>query len=553
MRYKVGNTFYGKDWDQGFGHYGIPNMSWGKRRFQNKDGSLTPAGMKRYGVGDGQPNFGRNIQSEMQQRSIGAAISDSIRSKPARQREAYASRFANNSPAKPQYMIGSRPVDSIGKHIQQRKKQYENSPRGQAEAFLNKVGQGVYNTGNAIGQGVNNARQAVGEGVQTFKNKTGITALDNYNRAKANEEDARGRAVTAWENMINGPQENFQENFDKNRKAGYQLDSAAENRRHAEKAYNQSPLGRAEHFVRNAPGEIAEGVKNIPGQIKNIPGQIAQGAQRVGQSVSDALGFDDRERYQNYAGDVPRAKMDYDSEVRNVQRYGAALSDIDKANKEYGENWDRSPMAEGLDSARRSQSDAGRRLKNAMDNARSAKYMYDQTPLGRVENFANQVGQGAQNAWNSAANGIQQFGQNVGNFANQVGQNVGNFANQVGQNVGNFVDQVGYGARQLGGQIDRGLNLGIETGRILDAARGDQWRAQNRYDTARENYVQNTDASYPQRTEAFQNAAQNLVNAQKTLDSWEQQYGGTVIGGVRNAINQGQQILSDLLSRLFGR
>lgn len=29
-------------------HYGIPGMKWGKRRFQNKDGSLTAAGQKRY-------------------------------------------------------------------------------------------------------------------------------------------------------------------------------------------------------------------------------------------------------------------------------------------------------------------------------------------------------------------------------------------------------------------------------------------------------------------------------------------------------------------------
>ena len=33
------------DW---MAHYGIPGMQWGKRRFQNKDGSLTPAGQKRY-------------------------------------------------------------------------------------------------------------------------------------------------------------------------------------------------------------------------------------------------------------------------------------------------------------------------------------------------------------------------------------------------------------------------------------------------------------------------------------------------------------------------
>lgn len=33
-------------------HYGIPNMRWGQRRFQNPDGSLTPAGRERYGSGN---------------------------------------------------------------------------------------------------------------------------------------------------------------------------------------------------------------------------------------------------------------------------------------------------------------------------------------------------------------------------------------------------------------------------------------------------------------------------------------------------------------------
>lgn len=33
-------------------HYGVRGMKWGVRRYQNKDGSLTPAGRKRY-AGDG--------------------------------------------------------------------------------------------------------------------------------------------------------------------------------------------------------------------------------------------------------------------------------------------------------------------------------------------------------------------------------------------------------------------------------------------------------------------------------------------------------------------
>lgn len=36
-------------------HYGIKGMKWGVRRFQNKDGSLKPAGANRYSNADGSP------------------------------------------------------------------------------------------------------------------------------------------------------------------------------------------------------------------------------------------------------------------------------------------------------------------------------------------------------------------------------------------------------------------------------------------------------------------------------------------------------------------
>lgn len=46
-------------------HWGIKNMKWGIRRFQNKDGSLTPEGGKRYNGSDYQPR-----------KSLGQKISD---------------------------------------------------------------------------------------------------------------------------------------------------------------------------------------------------------------------------------------------------------------------------------------------------------------------------------------------------------------------------------------------------------------------------------------------------------------------------------------------
>lgn len=40
-------------------HHGIKGQKWGRRRYQNPDGSLTPAGQKRYGDDDGADARGR--------------------------------------------------------------------------------------------------------------------------------------------------------------------------------------------------------------------------------------------------------------------------------------------------------------------------------------------------------------------------------------------------------------------------------------------------------------------------------------------------------------
>ena len=46
-------------------HYGKPGMKWGKRQYQNKDGSLTPLGRLHYGVGTGKKS--RKIQNKKTQ------------------------------------------------------------------------------------------------------------------------------------------------------------------------------------------------------------------------------------------------------------------------------------------------------------------------------------------------------------------------------------------------------------------------------------------------------------------------------------------------------
>ena len=44
-------------------HWGIKGMKWGVRRYQNKDGTLTPAGKKRYADDGGSDNAQKQTQS----------------------------------------------------------------------------------------------------------------------------------------------------------------------------------------------------------------------------------------------------------------------------------------------------------------------------------------------------------------------------------------------------------------------------------------------------------------------------------------------------------
>ena len=49
-------------------HYGVPKMEWGKRRWQNKDGSLTPEGRIHYGIGQKRDKGSSEDNAEQRRR-----------------------------------------------------------------------------------------------------------------------------------------------------------------------------------------------------------------------------------------------------------------------------------------------------------------------------------------------------------------------------------------------------------------------------------------------------------------------------------------------------
>lgn len=64
-------------------HWGIKGMKWGVRRYQNKDGSLTDAGKKRYAEDgrdeDGQEQQAQNSSSKTRRQSISDLSDDELR------------------------------------------------------------------------------------------------------------------------------------------------------------------------------------------------------------------------------------------------------------------------------------------------------------------------------------------------------------------------------------------------------------------------------------------------------------------------------------------
>lgn len=97
-------------------HHGIKGQRWGVRRFQNEDGSLTPAGEKRYGDGDAYKQAKKDYKSAVKaQRKAGnkAIGIDGLKRYTEAEKNA-TDAYVNREKAKAEYKNAKQKTDDKG-------------------------------------------------------------------------------------------------------------------------------------------------------------------------------------------------------------------------------------------------------------------------------------------------------------------------------------------------------------------------------------------------------------------------------------------------------
>ena len=365
-------TFGRKDQNELY-HYGIKGQSWGKRRFQNEDGSLTSAGRNRYDVG--APLSGINVaktDSGTGSRSGGGSFNKT--SAVNRQTFASSNRTSGGgmtNVARTDSGTGNRvggfsaARNAITASSSQSVKNSTNSGRKAADNLFSRIG-------NAANGAINSAKQWGDQAAQDVAN----TAQNTYNGAR----DLAGQAVDAVK--------------DKAQDVAYDIQSLA-----------NTPEARN---IANGVNSAIDRAKELGGQVSGAAQNAYNGARNAANQVGDWVG--DRAR------DVGNAA---------VNAYKDANNFVDK---NITGNSDRS-LARSLnmvaDAFPNSDTSSVRR------SAEESQAKADNSLFGRIGNAANQVGDwvgdraqdvagAAQNAYNGAREVAGQAGSAVSNAASSV-------------------------------------------------------------------------------------------------------------------------------------
>lgn len=93
-------------------HYGVKGMKWGVRRFQRKDGSLTPAGKKRY-----DDSGGENKQNQSSEKSSSSSGNSSGRRNTSEMSDAELQRVVNRLNLEKRYKELTPATTSMGQRF----------------------------------------------------------------------------------------------------------------------------------------------------------------------------------------------------------------------------------------------------------------------------------------------------------------------------------------------------------------------------------------------------------------------------------------------------
>ena len=164
--------------DEVLTHHGIKGQKWGVRRFQNADGSLTAAGRKRYGSGEGEVGSRKGLTNSQKEtlKRIGKAalITGSI--------AAAGYLYTNNAEAINSAIsnISSKPLKSVAQkavkgheYVQTIAKEAKEGAKEGLKQSPQKVREGV---SEGIGGGVKNVAKVAAEGVTILAAKKFLEA-----------------------------------------------------------------------------------------------------------------------------------------------------------------------------------------------------------------------------------------------------------------------------------------------------------------------------------------------------------------------------------------
>ena len=445
-------TFGRKDQNE-LMHYGIKGQSWGKRRFQNEDGSLTMAGRNRYDVGDSRQGVsafadtGSRRGSGVNYNRLSGGTGGSTRSA-----------TANQAPAR---LVGSNPRGraTTSATTTQKVANTTNAGRKAADNLFGRIGNWASNAAKDVGNFAtntyNDASKAVGNAANAAGSLVGNAVKDvgnllsNEDEKKA-AENAQNRANQALNNAINRSGEYVPDGrggedlYIRDANDAKMVDTAEQQAAKAQQRYDDHPVTQVQNAAKDAGnwiGNAFNDAKNWVGNAGRDVGNFAtnvynDASKTVGNAANDVGNFVNdnynraREAVNGVAGDVGNAATSAFNDAKNwagnaVNWVGDRAKDV----RNLVSNQDEKRAADnaqnvadrilddaiarsgeyvpdekgGEDLYIRDYNDA--KVVDAADKrAADAKQAYENHPLTKIQNAAKDVGDWASNAASDVAN-----------------------------------------------------------------------------------------------------------------------------------------------------